>query len=246
MKKPLILLFSSALLLSSCGTYTGSGAYVGGSFGSILGSAIGGIAGGPRGSDIGTIIGMAGGAAVGAAIGSAVGAGTGAIIGRHMDKVAEEAAKVENAKVDKVTDTNGFEAVRVTFDSGILFATSSSKLNETSINSLAKLYNILKNNQDCHVDIYGHTDNQGWKNSTAEQSIAKNQTLSEQRAQSVANYLRNLGITNAQLQKVAGQGQLNPVADNSTAQGRQMNRRVEIYLYASKAMVDAANAGTLN
>lgn len=70
MKKPLILLFSSALLLSSCGTYTGSGAYVGGSFGSILGSAIGGIAGGPRGSDIGTIIGMAGGAAVGAAIGN--------------------------------------------------------------------------------------------------------------------------------------------------------------------------------
>lgn len=70
MKKPLILLFSSALLLSSCGTYTGSGAYVGGAFGSILGSAIGGIAGGPRGSDIGTIIGMAGGAAVGAAIGN--------------------------------------------------------------------------------------------------------------------------------------------------------------------------------
>ena len=70
MKKPLILLFSSVLLLSSCGTYTGSGAYVGGSFGSILGSAIGGIAGGPRGSDIGTIIGMAGGAAVGAAIGN--------------------------------------------------------------------------------------------------------------------------------------------------------------------------------
>lgn len=70
MKKSFIILFSSALLLSSCGTYTGSGAYVGGSFGSILGSAIGGIAGGPRGSDIGTIIGMAGGVAVGASIGS--------------------------------------------------------------------------------------------------------------------------------------------------------------------------------
>ena len=70
MKKSFMILLSSALLLSSCGTYTGSGAYVGGSFGSILGSAIGGIAGGPRGSDIGTIIGMAGGAAVGATIGS--------------------------------------------------------------------------------------------------------------------------------------------------------------------------------
>lgn len=71
MKKSVVLLVSSVVLLSSCGTYTGSGAYVGGSFGSILGSAIGGLAGGPRGSDIGTIIGMAGGAAVGAAVGSA-------------------------------------------------------------------------------------------------------------------------------------------------------------------------------
>lgn len=70
MKKFVVLVMSSAFLLSSCGTYTGSGAYVGGSFGSILGSAIGGLAGGPRGSDIGTIVGMASGAAIGAAMGS--------------------------------------------------------------------------------------------------------------------------------------------------------------------------------
>ena len=70
MKKFVVLLMSSACLLSSCGTYTGSGAYVGGSFGSILGSAIGGLAGGPRGSDIGTIVGMASGVAIGAAMGS--------------------------------------------------------------------------------------------------------------------------------------------------------------------------------
>ncbi len=70
MKKSLVLVVCSSLLLCGCGTYAGSGAYVGGSFGSILGSAIGGLAGGPRGSDLGTVIGMAGGAAVGAAIGS--------------------------------------------------------------------------------------------------------------------------------------------------------------------------------
>ena len=58
------------LLLSSCDTYTGSGAYAGATCGSILGSAIGGLSGGPRGADMGTMIGMAGGAAVGAAIGS--------------------------------------------------------------------------------------------------------------------------------------------------------------------------------
>lgn len=66
----MILVACSSLLLSSCDTYTGSGAYMGSSIGSILGSAIGGLSGGPRGSDIGTIVGMAGGAAVGAAIGS--------------------------------------------------------------------------------------------------------------------------------------------------------------------------------
>ncbi len=71
MKKIVVMSVSSLLLFSSCGTYTGSGAYTGGTFGSIIGSAIGGIAGGPRGSDIGTLIGMAGGAAVGAAVGAA-------------------------------------------------------------------------------------------------------------------------------------------------------------------------------
>ena len=71
MKKVVVLTMGAALLLSSCGTYTGSGAYTGGMFGSIIGSAIGGISGGPRGSDVGTLIGMAGGAVVGAAIGSA-------------------------------------------------------------------------------------------------------------------------------------------------------------------------------
>jgi len=71
MKKVLVLSICVPLLFTGCDTYTGMGAYAGGSFGSIIGSAIGGITGGPRGSDIGTLIGMAGGAAVGAAVGSA-------------------------------------------------------------------------------------------------------------------------------------------------------------------------------
>lgn len=71
MKKTLVLSVSALLLLSSCGTYSESGAVTGGWFGSVIGSAIGGIAGGPRGSDIGTLVGMAGGAIVGAAVGQA-------------------------------------------------------------------------------------------------------------------------------------------------------------------------------
>lgn len=70
MKKVILLMLCSSLVMSSCDTYTGSGAYAGGSIGSILGSAIGGLSSGPRGSDLGTIIGMAGGAVVGAVIGS--------------------------------------------------------------------------------------------------------------------------------------------------------------------------------
>ena len=71
MFRALFLSLSCALLLSSCGTYTGAGAYAGAGIGSVLGSAIGGISGGPRGSDVGTIVGMASGALVGAAVGSA-------------------------------------------------------------------------------------------------------------------------------------------------------------------------------
>lgn len=71
MKKMMVWAVGATLLLSSCSSYTGAGAYTGAQFGSILGSAIGGISGGPRGSDVGTIIGMAGGAMIGGAIGNA-------------------------------------------------------------------------------------------------------------------------------------------------------------------------------
>lgn len=71
MGKSFIIGMSALLLLGSCDTYTGTGAYMGSTLGSIFGSAIGGIAGGPLGSDVGTIVGMVGGAVAGAAIGQA-------------------------------------------------------------------------------------------------------------------------------------------------------------------------------
>ncbi len=71
MRKSIVLGMSALLLLGSCDTYTGSGAYMGSTLGSIFGSAIGGIAGGPHGSDVGTVVGMIGGAVAGAAIGQA-------------------------------------------------------------------------------------------------------------------------------------------------------------------------------
>ena len=71
MKKSFIIGLSALLLLGSCDTYTGAGAYLGSTLGSIFGSAIGGITGGPHGSDVGTVVGMIGGAVAGAAIGQA-------------------------------------------------------------------------------------------------------------------------------------------------------------------------------
>ena len=213
-------------VLFSCQTKQGTGSLIGAGGGAVLGGIIGNIIGKDSKAT-----------AIGAAIGGAVGAGAGALIGKKMDKVAAEAAQIENAKVEEVTDANGLSAVKVTFDSGILFATNKADLNAASKTSLAKFSEVLKTNSDCHVDIYGHTD------STGNDGI--NIPLSNNRAQSVSNYLQSCGVSAAQIQKVQGKGSSEPVADNTTKEGKQQNRRVEVYLYASQAMIDAANNGTL-
>lgn len=226
------LFLSACMLLSSCGmNNTGKGALIGAGGGAALGSLIGGLAGKGKG------------AAIGAAVGTAVGAGTGTLIGRRMDKAKAAAQQVENAQVETVTDNNGLEAVKVTFDSGILFTTGSSALSSAATASLAKFAStVLNTNRDMDVAIMGYTDNQGWKNSTAAESAQKNIALSQQRASAVSNYLTQCGVQAAQITSVQGLGEANPVADNSTAAGQAQNRRVEVYLYASKAMIEAAQS----
>ena len=161
-----------------------------------------------------------------------------------LDHKAKAAAQqVENAQVETVTDVNGLQAVKVTFDSGILFNTSSSALSSNATASLAKFAStVLNPNKDMNVDIKGYTDNTGWKNSTAAESVQKNINLSMERANSVANYLKQCGVAATQIASVEGLGEANPVADNSTETGRQQNRRVEVYLTASQAMIEAAQA----
>lgn len=91
-----IIAITAAMLLASCGTYTGQGAYTGASFGSILGSAIGGISNGPRGSDIGTIVGMAGGAIIGGVIGQQADQQRQADLAQYRNDKAERAARHNN------------------------------------------------------------------------------------------------------------------------------------------------------
>ncbi len=206
------------------------------------GTAIGAAGGAALGAVVGK---LAGNTLVGAAVGTAVGAGAGALIGRKMDKVKAQAQAVQNAQVEEVTDSHGLQAVKVTFDSGILFNTSSAVLSQTAMNSLSNFANVLKQNTDCDVSVQGYTDNTGWKNSTAEQSVQKNQELSQQRAQAVTTYLQSLGVSPTQIRSTQGFGEANPIADNTTAAGKAQNRRVEVYMYASEAMIKAAEAGTL-
>jgi len=226
--KSIAVALCAALVLAGCGmSKTGQGALIGAGGGAALGAVIGALAGNT---------------AIGTAIGGAVGAGAGAIIGKKMDKAKKEAEAIEAAQVETVTDTNGLEAVKMTFDSGILFATGKSELSPASKASLQQLAGVLKNNADCDVAIQGYTDNQGWKNSTAEQSAQKNQALSLDRATSVSAYLQALSVPATQIKSVEGFGQANPVADNSTEAGRTQNRRVEVYMYASQKMIQDANA----
>ena len=97
--------------------------------GSLNNTAKGSMLGAAGGAALGLLVGhFAGNKAIGAAVGTAVGAGTGAIIGRRMDKAAEAAAEVKNATVETVTDANNLTAVKVTFDSGVLFATNKYKI----------------------------------------------------------------------------------------------------------------------
>ena len=226
---------SGCLLLSSCGmTNTAKGGMIGGGGGAALGALIGGLAGHGKG------------AAIGAAVGAAVGSGAGVLIGKKMDKAAQEAAQIEGAEVEQITDNNGLQAVKVTFESGILFSTSSSTLSPAAQASLSKFANnVVNQNRNMDVAIYGYTDNTGWRNSTKEQSVQKNINLSQQRAQSVATYLLNCGAASNQIKSVEGMGESNPVATNETVEGRTQNRRVEVYMYASKEMIQQAEQGTL-
>ena len=234
------LILCATLILSGCASMnnTTKGGLIGGGGGAALGTLIGGMVSGKSDKGKGRII--------GAAIGAAVGTGAGVLIGKKMDKAAQQAAAIEGAQVEQVTDNNGLQAVKVTFDSGILFGTGAATLSSSAKASLSKFANnVLKQNPDMDVNIYGYTDNQGWKNSTAEQSKQKNLDLSQERAQSVSSYLMSCGITSSQVKTVEGLGEADPIADNSTATGRQENRRVEVYMYASPEMIQQAETGTL-
>ena len=214
------MLLSGGLILSGCGlSNTAKGAGIGAGAGAIIGAGVGRVAGNT---------------ALGAIIGGVVGGTAGTLIGKKMDKQKKELEEqVKNAKIESV---NEGQAIRVTFDSGILFATNSSTLSSTSQNSLRSFAANLKANSQPDMLIIGHTDNTG--------SDRINDPLSLNRASSVRSFLSAQGVDSSRM-RVDGKGSHEPVADNSTASGRKENRRVEVYIIPNKAMVEAAQNGTL-
>jgi len=199
----------------------------------VKGTAIGGGGGAAVGAGIGALINGGKGAAWGAGIGAIVGGAAGALIGNKMDKQKKELEQIQSAQVETVNDG---QAIKVTFDSGILFATNSSTLNQASINALTQFSNSLKTNPDTDVQIFGHTDSTG--------SDKINIPLSQQRAGSVQNFLIGQGILNSRMTS-QGMGSSQPVSDNGTVSGRAQNRRVEVFILPNAKMIQEAQAGTL-
>jgi outer membrane protein OmpA-like peptidoglycan-associated protein len=192
------------------------------------GAAIGVGAGGAIGGVIGN---KAGNTAVGAILGAMVGGTAGTFIGKYMDdQAAEMQQNLENARIERIG-----EGIKVTFDSGILFDFDKSTLRSASQEQIKKFAEALTKYEDTDIFIAGHTDAIGAED--------YNMTLSRQRAESVANYLENLGVSRTRF-TITGFGEAQPIASNDTAEGQQLNRRVEVAIYANAKLKEVAKEKT--
>ena len=184
--------------------------------GAVIGAATGAAVGGVIGNQTGST-------ARGAIIGAAVGGAAGAIIGHEMDQKAKEIT----AAVPGATVTRVGEGLVVTFDSGILFDFNSDALKPAARTNLDNLAANLASFGDAKLMLIGHTDSVG--------TAQYNQSLSERRSRSVANYLISKGVPSVRVE-AAGRGESEPVQTNDTEAGRAANRRVEVAVYAGDQM----------
>jgi outer membrane protein OmpA-like peptidoglycan-associated protein len=196
--------------------------------GSWSNKAKGGVIGATAGAAAGAVIGkQSDNTAVGAIIGAAIGGAAGVWIGSYMDRqVAEMERDIEGAKITRVG-----EGIKITFDSGLLFAVDKATLNDTSKRELTDLAVILNKYPDTNILLEGHTDATG--------SDEYNLELSRKRAQAVANHLATSQVMETRF-TIMGYGEGQPIADNETDYGRQQNRRVEVAIYANDKLKKVA------
>jgi len=120
----------------------------------------------------------------------------------------------------------------ITLQGNVLFKTGHSDLLPGAKDSLNQVAAVLINQPDRQLTIEGYTDSRG--------SASLNQRLSEQRANAVRDYLVSQGVAATQL-TIEGKGAQSPIADNRTAEGRAMNRRVEIVVGNTPNTMGASN-----
>ncbi|WP_462156715.1 OmpA family protein [Pseudoalteromonas sp. GB56] len=199
---PVIAAASVALLLTGCqATNTQKGAGIGAGIGAVLGKATGD-------HDDKRIF-----------IGAAIGALAGAAVGDYMDK-QEQAFRDELAGSGVEVVREG-DNIRLVMPSNITFATDQSYISSGFHNTLDAIASVMNKYEKTYLSVEGHTDSTG--------KDSYNQSLSEQRALSVKNYLVNSNILAARI-STRGYGESRPIADNGTANGRALNRRVEIQI----------------
>ncbi len=205
----LVAVLSGAIVISGCESAGKNTA---------VGAGVGAAAGGVLGAVIGHQTGNRGkGAAIGAVLGGAIGGA----VGHRMDKQAKELAKLAETKRTE-------QGIITKLKSDILFDSGKADLKPAATENLFKMAAILKKYPENVLTIKGYTDSTG--------SASLNQTLSHQRALAVKTQLAAGGVPPESITAV-GMGPANPVADNSTAQGRAQNRRVEIEITVDESKV---------
>jgi outer membrane protein OmpA-like peptidoglycan-associated protein len=195
------------------------------------GVAVGAAGGAVIGGIIGNNVGNKSNTALGAIIGAALGGVAGGIIGNKMDRQAEKIkTEIPGAKVERIG-----EGITVTFDeanpdgskAGVYFATNQYDINRNSKLALDKMVNIFNEYPETNLLIEGHTDDVGKE--------SYNIALSQRRAEAVAGYLRNTTIQSSRL-ITKWYGEMQPITENSTAENRALNRRVEFVITANDKM----------
>lgn len=185
-----------------------------------------------KGAGIGAVTGALLGAAVssrsdrakGAAIGALVGGGIGGGIGHYMDQ--QEAVLRERLAGTGVGIQRQGDAIRLVMPGHVTFNTEDYQIASSFYPVLDSVALVLREFDKTVIQVEGFTDSKG--------SFEYNQTLSERRAASVANFLTGAGVERLRI-STQGYGERYPVADNTTAAGRALNRRVEISIRGTRA-----------
>ena len=193
-------------LVAGCATQQGNNAAVGTGAGAATGAALGAIFGGGKG----------------AAIGAGAGAVAGGVVGYNWQAIKNKISGDSKGTGTQVTEQQD-GSLKVNIPNSISFDTNSYAIKPSFDPVLNSVTQTLQQHPELIASVVGHTDNTG--------TAAYNQTLSQNRAQSVASYIATHGIP-AQRLSAQGMGQNQPIADNATDAGRAQNRRVEIYLRA--------------